>query len=350
MTEGAFFSEVRASIPSIDSSRLAPIREDRDGENHHELLARVPEINIMELENARSAGDSSLPVDILCWNAERGRFVLEKRPMPPAQIYLLNEMDVGMARTDNIHTVRDLAERLGLNYLFAVEFLELTKGEPEEREAQGDNARGLHGNAILTSSAIRRPRLLRLDGGAQWLDHYQKRLGSRIALICEVETWGGPLRVVCTHLESEAPPSLRTRQMRRLLSYLDEEASDVPTVIGGDLNTWTFDKRSDEERRQLEADPETPARLLRPMPWEPLFEELTAHGFTFEELNDLSRGTYPVPGFPIEAHLDWIAAKGLRVVERQTSPAVVPAPHSDRLGRAVSDHHAVSVSLDFERS
>jgi endonuclease/exonuclease/phosphatase family metal-dependent hydrolase len=233
--------------------------------------------------------------------------------------------------------------------VFAVEFLELTKGEPEERQVPGENALGFHGNAILTSYEIRKARLLRLEGGSHWLHDVQRRIGSRMALICELQTPAGAIRAVCTHLESEAPPSLRERQMKQVLQYLDEEAGEIPIVIGGDLNTWTFDKRSEEERKQLEGDAETPARLLQPMEWEPLFENLTSHGFAFEELNDLSRGTYPVPGFPAEARLDWIVAKGFRVVENETSPAVLPAPYSDRLGRAVSDHHAVRVCLDVER-
>jgi hypothetical protein len=82
------------------------------------------------------------------------------------------------------------------------------------------------------------------------------------------------------------------------------------------------------------------------MDWEPLFDELASHGFTFEELNDLSRGTYPVPGFPIEARLDWIVARGFRAVETKASPAVIPAPYSDRLGRPVSDHHAIRVCME----
>jgi hypothetical protein len=134
--------------------------------------------------------------------------------------------------------------------------------------------------------------------------------------------------------------------MEQVLQYLDEEAGDKPTVIGGDFNTWTFDKRNEEERRQLESDPETPARLLRPMEWEPLSEALESRGFAFEELNDLSRGTYPVPGFPIEARLDWIVAKGFRVIKSDISPAVIPAPYSDRLGRPVSDHHAIRVCME----
>lgn len=349
MNQGNLFDEVRSSIPAIDTFKLAAIQDTSDRKTHDELLAGLPGIHVMELDNARATEVSSFPLFVVCWNGERGRFVLEKAPIPSAQIYLLNEMDVGMARTENLHTVRELAKRLGLNYVFAVEFLELTKGEPEEREAPGENERGLHGNAILTSYEIRKPRLLRLEGGARWLDDEQKRIGSRMALICELETPAGPLRTLCTHLESEAPPELRKRQMKQVLQYLDEEASEVATVIGGDLNTWTFDKRNEKEREQLKGDPETPARLLRPMKWEPLFEDLASHGFAFEELNDLSRGTYPVPGFPIEARLDWIVARGVRVAEGEISPAVIPAPYSEHLGRPVSDHHALRVCLDVKQ-
>jgi endonuclease/exonuclease/phosphatase family metal-dependent hydrolase len=347
MDQSDLYSEVRSSIPQISAARLAPILERPDPPTHEEILALVPEIHVIERDNSLAAETPGPPLCVLCWNGERGRFVLEKSPIPSAQIYLLNEMDVGMARTDNIHTIRELAQRLGLNYVFAVEFLELTKGEPHERAAPCENERGLHGNAILTGYEIHRPRLLRLEGGAFWLDHEQKRIGTRTALICDLITPAGSIRAVCTHLESEATPLLRQRQMSQVLCHLDDEGVDIPTVIGGDFNTWTFDKRSEEERKQLESDPETPVRLLRPMEWEPLFEDLTSHGFAFHELNDFSRGTYPVPGFPVEAHLDWITAKGLRVVEADTSPAVIPAPHSKDLGRAVSDHHAVRVCLDF---
>ena len=70
----------------------------------------------MELDNALAEPSSRPPeeLDVMGWNGERGRFVLEETPLPQADIYLLNEMDVGMARTENAHTVRRLAERLGV--------------------------------------------------------------------------------------------------------------------------------------------------------------------------------------------------------------------------------------------
>ena len=126
-----------------------------------------------------------------------------------------------------------------------------------------------------------------------------------------------------------------------VLDYLEKDERHLPTIVGGDLNTWSFDKRDEEERARLARDPATPGRLLRPMPWEPLFEELTANGYRFEDTNDLSRGTYPVPGFPIEARLDWIVTKGLCV----SDVSVWTAPHSERRGGPVSDHHAVSLTV-----
>ena len=202
----------------------------------------------MELDNALAEPSSRPPeeLDVMGWNGERGRFVLEETPLPQADIYLLNEMDVGMARTENAHTVRRLAERLGFNYLYAVEFLELTKGEPAERESPGENKLGFHGNAILARYPIHEPRMLRLAGGAQWLDHAQKRLGSRLALVCLIDTKIGPLRVVCTHLESESPPSLRAEQMQQILELLARDENDVPTILGGD---WTHGASTSATRR-----------------------------------------------------------------------------------------------------
>lgn len=342
MPDERVFSERCRLIPPVEPGRRNAVAENLERRTHDQLLAMVPEINLLEVHSEHSAEPAEAQ-RVLVWNGERGRFVLERSPLPPADVYLLNEMDAGMARTENAHTARRLAETLGLNYFFAVEFLELTKGEPQERLVPGTNSFSYHGNAILTRFEIQEPRLLRLDGGAAWLDDEQKRLGSRIALICRVETVRGVVRLVCTHLESEAPPSLRLFQMRQLLEYLEKEEPGIPTVLGGDLNTWSFDKRSKAEQGRLAGDPETPARLLSPMAWEPLFEELAAHGYRWEETNDLSRGTYPLPEVSVEARLDWILVRGLHGSE----PRVVPAPFSQRLGRSVSDHHAVAARVEI---
>ena len=337
-------TEVVSRIPAIDRTRVG----DTVGKTHGDLLELVPEIHQLELDNAfaEASEDAKKEPFVLCWNGERGRFVLEETPLPFADIYLLNEMDAGMARTNNAHTVRRLAERLDFNYLYAVEFLELTRGEPAERQSPGENTLGFHGNAILTRYVIHEPRMLRLEGGSQWLDDDQKRIGTRMALACLVDTERGPIRIVCTHLESESPPALRAQQMQQILEFLAIDGSDVPTIVGGDWNTWSFDKRDEQEKGRLARDPESPGRLLRPMPWEPLFQALTSHGYTYESANDLTRGTYPVAGFPIEARLDWLAAKGMGAKD----PVVIPAAKSPRQNRPLSDHHAIGARFVVDGS
>ena len=56
---------------------------------------------------------------------------------------------------------------------------------------------------------------------------------------------------------------------------------------------------------------------------------------------DTTRGTYPVPGFPVEARLDWLAAKGIYAKD----PVVIPAAMSPQRKRPVSDHHAIAATF-----
>ena len=71
-------------------------------------------------------------------------------------VILMNEMDIGMARSGNVHTARRLALQLGMNYSYCVEFLELTRGTQEEQmKTEGNrDALSLHGNAILSKCIL----------------------------------------------------------------------------------------------------------------------------------------------------------------------------------------------------
>ncbi len=345
MKEPAEPTVFRRTVPSL---RLSHFEQALDEKSHDELYRSIPEMNDIELRNTYPSEPGKSFFDLVVWNAERGTFVLENpsvverhESLGNIDVFIFNEMDVGMARTQNRHTVREIAERLRMNYAYAVEFLELTKGEPAERDAPGENESGLHGNAILSRYEIRDPVLLRLEGLGHWFDDEQKRIGSRIALIVTIYVSGFPVRIVNTHLESAARPDTRARQMRQVLSFL-EAAPGHATIIGGDFNTSTIDQSKAEEKRALASDKDPLTRLLKPMKYEPLFADLKFHGYEVEAWNDLTRGTAMVLEYNVEARLDWIVGKGLCL---DGPPSVIRLGESEELGRRLSDHHLLRVRL-----
>ena len=110
----------------------------------------------------------------------------------------MNEMDIGMARTGNVHTVRRLALKLGMNYAYGVEFLELTRGTKEEQDATkgGRDALSLHGNAILTKCILGDGLIIRDPLDRRYFsdkaergvnaDGYEVRLGGRAGIFARI--------------------------------------------------------------------------------------------------------------------------------------------------------------------
>lgn len=93
---------------------------------------------------------------------------LQLRTLRDADVVVLNEVDLGMKRTDYLDVTRELARALGMNYVFGVEFVEVDRlddlgvekvqlddpalAEQMQEELKPDPSRylGLHGNAILS--------------------------------------------------------------------------------------------------------------------------------------------------------------------------------------------------------
>jgi endonuclease/exonuclease/phosphatase family metal-dependent hydrolase len=261
------------------------------------------------------------------------RLIREAEALRDPDILLMGEMDYGMARSGNAHTTRKLAEALGMNYAYGVEFLELTGGELGERELYpGPNEWGYHGNAILSRYPLKDVRLLRFPGIEKWYagvgandgERVQKRLGGRMALFATVTVGGRDITVVGTHLESSAKDAAaRTRETSLLLQALRGYAKTTPVILGGDLNAT---------------------------PDEGMFEAVRAAGFRPEESNDLTLGTRQkvVDGkvTVLENHIDYVLVRGLTVIRDQTSPRVVLAaypPGAD--GKMLGDHAIVTAKI-----
>ena len=96
-----------------------------------------------------------------------------------------------MLRTGQVHTIGQVAERLGHGYCYGLEFLELNAMEPPAGHAcRGDvNTEGLHGNGITSSRPMLDPIAIRLDEEADWFTPAatERRVGKRMALAATFE-------------------------------------------------------------------------------------------------------------------------------------------------------------------
>lgn len=233
----------------------------------------VPNLHVVEVDNSIAPTEEcqmlstrGRPVRVVSFNAERGRYWREfAELLEPQQqktdIIILNEMDIGMARSGNVHTARKLAHHLKMNYAWGLEFIELTNGNHEEqnRTSTRENALGLHGNAILSTCKIFDAVIFRdpLDdiyfsnrANKKNAMGSEKRLGGRMSLFARTGVVGGQHFVVGS--VHKAHPS---RNRAKIWEYL--KFGPAPTnetnftqgiaprqqrgiVVGGDLDHRKF--------------------------------------------------------------------------------------------------------------
>ena len=319
---------------------------------------------------------------LVAWNIERGiEYEAQLREfqrhdyLRSADILLLTETDVGMARSGNRNIARDLAQQLGLNYAFAPCYLNLSKGAGVESEAAGENELGLHGNALLSRYPLRNPRRIPLGNGRDKMRGREKRLGEQAAIVAEVDLPGLPLTVCSVHLDAQSRQSHRRGQMELVINGMPP---DGPAVIGGDWNTTTFDSSSARAvivgyflRVMLGANNMIRNHFLRPYTFfeRELFRLLEQHGFDWRKSNVLDERTTYYDVEDVKTHknlrewvpewcfdfvrwalrdfdgkcplkIDWFATRGLS----PTDPIIL---HEFREGRVppLSDHDALGLDL-----
>jgi endonuclease/exonuclease/phosphatase family metal-dependent hydrolase len=302
---------------------------------------------------------------VISWNIEKGKrwdallACFDREEFRTADLLCLNEVDDGMARSQNRHVAAELASRLGMQYVFGPAYREFTKGIGDERLALGENDVGVQGNAILTRLPILEQKNILLPICHDPFNDEEKRSGGRRALAVRLDCGSGQsFAVANTHLEVLTTAKCRSRQMRHVL----KEIGEGPVLLAGDWNTNTFDRgnawRTFRSLIRL-LDPGVTNRTLHPVPYEPLFDDLQRAGFTWEGLNDdqytcvadLSsledgrRVPRPVSGYilrrvrALPLRLDWIAARGLQ-------PTGPPRTITD-LPAAPSDHRPIMCDVGF---
>jgi len=227
--------------------------------------------------------------------SERARIREQIGLLEQADLLVLNEVDWGMNRTLFRNVAAELADSLGMNYAYGVEFVEvdpITMGidqqvivrevaeayaDPHDSRAEmiehvkqvmkPDPARyrGMHGTAILSRYRLENVRLIPfVVQGHDWYADEKKaskalkaegkvsaavfkeqlirqvRRGERMMLIADIadpDLPSGKVTVVATHLEDVTTPAKRQQQLEEILDKIADV--DHPVILAGDMNTST---------------------------------------------------------------------------------------------------------------
>jgi endonuclease/exonuclease/phosphatase family metal-dependent hydrolase len=339
---------VIASHPTIASLRSSPRWPEIDA-RFETLFARVHRHDPLQAPADRPP---DTPLRAVHWNIEHGnwygrveRALLEQPGLADADLVLLNEIDLGMARAGNRDVAADLARALGRYGAWTPLFLETTVGRHDDAStaAEGANEEGLFGIAVLSRWPLGDIRRIDLPS-PEWIQYDKERMyGRHVALVAEVLRPGAPFVAVAAHLEVHRTRRDRAAQIAAIMQGIADERR--PVLLAGDFNTHTFDRGgwtaayAGAAAMLLTPGPRLRRRLLRPDQGrhrEPLFDELTRAGFAWvpfvdfaptlglrftrvEELQALAGPLTPLAARMLrgvearaQLRLDWFAGRGWR--------------------------------------
>ena len=361
------------STPELENDPLYHSLEDRI----HKVL-ESPETG----DYTRVAAPARPRYRIVAWNLERGiqyegqLDALRSHPrLATADVLLLTETDVGMARSGNRAVAQDLARELQMHFAFAPCYLNLSKGAGVELHVDGDNDLGLHGNAILSRYPLRHVRPVVLRNGKDKMKGREKRLGRQTALIAEVGFPNYEMEIASVHLDAQSSQRHRRDQMRDVVNALQGSG---PAMIGGDWNTTTYNSSSASRAilgfwLRVLMGPDNVIRNHYLHPYRrferELFAMLEGRGFDYRRCNVLGERTTSYDVEDVKTHknlrewvpawcfsfvrwalrnhngqcplkIDWFATRKIKC----ENPEVV---HDLREGRAapLSDHDAIALEV-----
>ncbi|MDX2152139.1 MAG: endonuclease/exonuclease/phosphatase family protein [Bryobacteraceae bacterium] len=245
---------------------------------------------------------------LVSWNIERGlqlpavvTFLKQQAP----DICFLQEVDLNARRTGRAALPAVIARELGLNYIYGIEWEELSQRVGPEPAYQGQ--------AILSWGTFSATRVIRFSAQSDhWRSRwylpnwqiFQARSGGRMALASELTLGQARLAVYNLHLESRGSDQLRNSQLMEVVQDSWRYPDDTTVLVAGDLNT----RRSPS----------------------PLRTTLLSSGFQDACENGDSRGTKPNG-----ERLDWIFGRG---------PALFVEARVHR-DTTASDHYPLTASL-----
>jgi endonuclease/exonuclease/phosphatase family metal-dependent hydrolase len=208
---------------------------------------------------------------------------------------VLEQQEVNRYRrkTGPRNIARELAERLKMNYVYAV--------ENTYPESKGGGARGLAILSRLPLSDIERLELPHRGPGGR----------RRIGLLATINAGATAIRLCNVHLETRLANEKKAEQMRLILSQLKHNSPTQKTIVLGDFNTI-----KDSTRQTL-------AGVLEQVGFKTPFQDNVK---TFRR------------SFLVRLKLDWIYLNDLHVVGHKVEADVT-----------ASDHRPIWVEIDVSR-
>jgi endonuclease/exonuclease/phosphatase family metal-dependent hydrolase len=334
MESSALYREIKPEVERILNSVVIEKRS-------------APSVTIAR-ENPKSHIPHPKSISALAWNIERGSVfegivdaLLNHEHLKDKDVLLLTELDLGMARSGNRFVAREIAEALKMNYAFAPVYIALQKGSGVEADAEGENTNSIHGLAMFSKWPMKNAHAIPLPNGKDKMWGKEKRLGHLRALFADIEHPAGEFRAVTVHLDAHCSRAHRRMQMRLILDHLDT-LPKLPTLIGGDWNTTTFNAQNARRAimgywRRVMMGVKNVVKNHYPHPdsyfERGLFGDLESRGYDYRSLNELGAGTI---------HYD------VSSIEKNTKAEEVgPAP-ADPFRELRLEHPEVVVEHDVE--
>ena len=337
-------------LPNEERQRLGALLEEA---SQAEVMGKIPQFSQAEVHNlAPLPARAPEALGMLVFNMERGVCLeelgdfLETCPaVQPFDVILANELDDGCVRSGGKDTTLELAKRLGMNAAFGLEFIELVNGE---------DSKGFHGNAIFSRWPIKRAKAVRLPEQYNWYFDRQRRIGGRLAVLAELDVAGTPVGVGAIHLENRTHGPGRRAQLSAVLAEAEAMFPGMPVILGGDLNTNTFDGRDKDAIRAVAGSPELQRRCLEDVAdWEECLPAAAEAGYRLLPDRAAATRRKPLPGGGhLDLRLDWLLVRGLETGESRTVStrkedcgfALPGSALAAFTGEELSDHNAVWAS------
>lgn len=236
------FERIADTPPAdVDTERLCTPSDDSQGRVDPQDLDCPTESYRFADEDAVPDG----PLLVMAFNIERGLKLdamldaFDNGDLPMPDILLASELDRGCSRTGSRDVPREVAEHLGMDGLFGVEFVELPRGSG----AGGSISETCeHGNALYSRFPLGNPgHAFHADNEDWYLPPDQRqsgepRLGGRSYVWADTRVGDRLVRLVSLHFESR-PSSWDGTQASQAAEIADKGLEPGgPALIGGDTN------------------------------------------------------------------------------------------------------------------